>query len=186
MTSAGYLPAASVAALRAELDPEARWPGVSRREIDFGPLLRLRECVTSLGLLRKSAGRLTLTANGKRLRDDPLALWRHIASRLPVERSESGSDIGLLLLLLVAAGEAASRLKLMFELEMLAQMIGWEFDDPTGGHSLNAYASINRTADVLDWIGRGSLIVSDPRVGFGDPAAKKLARAALGCWESGG
>ena len=127
LTSAGYLPPSAVAAMMAALDPERTWFGEANREASTQPLLALREAVTALGLTRKYRGRLALTKQGLLLRDDPTGLWHYVAGRLPAERTDYGRDLGVLLLLLISAGEASTLQELVDALETGAEVIGWRF-----------------------------------------------------------
>src|SRR5215813_13237355 len=46
-------------------------------------VLHLRESAAHMGLLRKRRGMLMLTSRARGLRDDPVALWWHLAERTP-------------------------------------------------------------------------------------------------------
>lgn len=104
LTGAGYLPPAIVTALYRDLDMDDEWIGKGNREDQTIPVLYLRTSATTLGLLRKSRGKLTVTAAGAKLVDDPDALLRHIASRIPLGKPHE-KDAGLIGLLLTAAGD---------------------------------------------------------------------------------
>jgi hypothetical protein len=186
LTGAGYLPPRAVIALMAELDPEKRAYGKSNREVNARPLLALRQTVTELGLVRKRGGMLLPTTRGVALRESALELWRHLAERLPVERSGQGRDAAQLLLLLVAAGEVGTFLALGRSLDLLSAMVGLQFDG--GGRYGNASAiyKARGTREVLEWAGSGTL--EDPRpfrIQMDSPSrldsvgARFLARAAL-------
>jgi Plasmid pRiA4b ORF-3-like protein len=178
LTSAGYLPPRSVAAMMAELDPARTWFGEANREANTPPLFTLRETVTLLGLTRKYRGRLMLTRQGLQLRDDPTALWRYVASRLPAERTDYGRDLGVVLLLLVSAGEASNAQKLVDALESAAELVGWRFPQESA-YSSAAYSSVVQTRHVLEWAASGQLITRrDSRLA--GPEATSLARAAVG------
>ena len=57
-----------------------------------------------MGLLRKHRGMLLLTAGGRKLRADPVALWWHLAERMPVKSVDRcETQAGLIWLLAVAA-----------------------------------------------------------------------------------
>jgi len=179
LTSAGYLPPASVIALMQELDPEQRWIGTANREIQTAPLLQLRETMTGLGLLRKYRGELLVTRQGARLVDSPVELWNYLAARLPAEKSDRERDVGLLLLLLIAAGEGRLEQRLEASLDLMASMIGVQF---TGGSPyLPASMSVVRdTRYVLEWAGSGKLMArSSTYQALASPSASLLARAAL-------
>ena len=103
LTKAGYLPPRIVEELYTELSMDDLWIGKGNREDGTLPVLELRESATALGLLRRACGHLTVTAAGRKLVNDPHALWRHIASRLPMGK-EHEKDAGTLALLFMAAG----------------------------------------------------------------------------------
>ena len=104
LTGAGYLPPVHVAAAAAELGLAAEWIGKHNREIQTPPVLHLRESAQKMGLLRKHRGKLLVTARGRRLRADPIGLWRHVAERALAARDECETQAGLILLIGVAAG----------------------------------------------------------------------------------
>lgn len=60
------------------------WIGTANRECHTVPVLRFRESLQQLGLLRKYRGRLLLTRAGAAARGNPERLWRHLAERLPL------------------------------------------------------------------------------------------------------
>jgi hypothetical protein len=104
LTDAGHLPPAEVAAVIGELNLAAE--GITRgsRENQAPPALQLRESAQATGLVRRDRGRLVLTTAGEVLRRDPVALWWHLAQRMPL-RSAAVSEVqpGLILLACVAA-----------------------------------------------------------------------------------
>jgi len=104
LTAAGYLPPADVEAAMADLGPGEQRIGRGNRENLTLPVLHLRESATRLGLLHKRRGMLLLTAQGRRLRGDPVALWWHLAGRMPLRsRDECETQAGLILLTALAA-----------------------------------------------------------------------------------
>jgi hypothetical protein len=57
-----------------------------------------------MGLLRKRHGTLLLTSHARKLRGDPVALWWHLAERMPpTSRDACETQAGLILLLALAA-----------------------------------------------------------------------------------
>jgi len=184
LTSAGYLPPARVQALMDELDTEKIWRGEANREVQTYPLLFLRETVTRLGLVRKYRGELLLTKRGSQLRNAPVELWHHLAARLPLERTDSGRDCALLLLMLVAAGEARSWDRTRESLDMLTATLGWNLGGRGRYGNDSALSEASDTRRVLGWAGTGSLL--PPRNtesrGLHTDAACRLARAALTTW----
>jgi hypothetical protein len=108
LTAAGYLPPAVVVEAMTALQDRQDWIGKGNREDLTMPVLDLRESAAQLKLVRKSKGRLVLSPAGRRLRADPVALWRHLAQSLPGSPDQVDGDAGTLLLLRVAAGEPDS------------------------------------------------------------------------------
>lgn len=182
LTSAGYLPPAVVVALMSVLDPDKLWFGKANREDSINPLLHLRELTTTLGLTRKSKGHLLLTARGLALKERPEELLQVVALRAPVERSGIGSEVALLLLMLVAAGESSTWADLTRTLDLLTATIGWEMED--GGSYLNSSAirEARDTRVLLQWAVSGVLIERGLTGGIDGPGARTLARAALTTW----
>ena len=179
LTAAGYLPPATVAALMKELDPEQRWIGTATREIQTAPLLYLREAMTLLGLVRKYRGELVATKQGARLADSPVELWNYLAARLPAEKSDTARDVGLLLLLLVAAGEGRFGRQIEGVLDEMTAMIGVEV---SGGNPYlpAALSVVWDTRKVLEWVGSGKLLArSNDHTALASPTSRLLARAAL-------
>ncbi|MFP5417219.1 MAG: plasmid pRiA4b ORF-3 family protein [Actinomycetes bacterium] len=146
LTAAGYLPPRIVATLFAELDLDEVWIGRGNREDLTAPVLTLRESATALGLVRKSRGRLTVTAAGKKCAADPHALLRHIAGRLPAGRRDSEKDAGLLALLRTAGGKPVRWDD--EEFGVLFSLVGWVSQG--GRQAAAAYHSARPTLDVLD------------------------------------
>jgi hypothetical protein len=184
-TDAGYLPLAAVKEIMATLDVERRWRGPTDREVQTYPVLLLREKVTLLGLTRKYKRALVLTPKGRALRNDPVGLLTYLASRLPAEKTPAGSDVALLLLMLVAGGEAETRDALREQIDLLSSMIGLRYDDGGGRYgNLIAIQDAFDTLEVLEWAGLGQLM--PPRDGdqsaLSHPRARMLARLALITW----
>ncbi len=180
LTGAGYLPPLAVRALMAELDPDRIWIGERNREAQTQPLLELREIATALGLVRKYRGELRLTKVGAALREDPVALWHHVSGRLPLEKSHHGSDVALLLLILVASGEATPWERLQESIDLLTAMVGWQFEGYGRYGNAGAIYHARETRQVLNWAGAGVLLERMTRPdALGQPGARLLARAAL-------
>ncbi|TFB73199.1 plasmid pRiA4b ORF-3 family protein [Cryobacterium glaciale] len=184
LTSAGYLPPVHVKALMRELDIDKRWQGEANREAQTYPLLILRETLTQFGLIRKYRGELRLTKRGAQLRETPVELWHHVAARLPVERTDYGHDCALLLLLLVAAGDAGEWERTRQSLDLLTSMVGWSFGGRGRYGNESALNDASDTRRVLGWAGTGGLL--PPRGlsshGLDTDASRRLARAALITW----
>ena len=102
LSAAGYLPPGEVTALAEQLGLNQEWIGSFTREVNVFPLQLFRESAQHLGLIRKIKGRLEVTATGRKLQKNPLELWKHIASRLPIQNHETEMIAGALLLLKAA------------------------------------------------------------------------------------
>ena len=181
LTSAGYLPPVHVSAAYAELGLADEWYGQGNREVDTRPVLRLRETAQKLGLVRKNRGDLLLTARGRAVRDDPVALWWHLAGRMPIRSSdELASQAGLLYLLVIAAGRGDD---VMATVASLIDSIGWMQSD---GEPVSSWAIAHVAEDVFDVLTRlGTMTAKDflssaSRTPTTDGAL--FARAALTTW----
>lgn len=108
LTQAGYLPTAIVKAIREKGNLTAGGFCWGRSEKDVPWLHEARLSATKMGLLRLANGRLTVTAAGRKLVDDPEALLAHIVKRFPTEKSDVGRAAAWLVLLNVASFEAMS------------------------------------------------------------------------------
>ncbi len=108
LTNAGYLPPAHVEAAMAELNMEDEWIGKFNREDQTLPVLLLRETAQKLGLVRKYRGKLLPTSRARRLRDDPVALWWHLAASMPLRTRDPFDAQASLLYLTAVAADAAN------------------------------------------------------------------------------
>lgn len=170
LTGAGYLPPAVVSALVVQLDLQHLW-GKGNREEHTPPVAHLHESARSMGLVRKAKGRLLPTALGKRLREDPDQLARHVVSRLAISKKHYGRDAEWLLVLAVAAGVEEP----YSDVARLLSGAGWSSDvGPMQWH--HAYHAAHHTRTVLGLAGwnpgRYDDLVHDPR-------ARVLAQLAL-------
>lgn len=93
---------------------------------------------------------LAVTAHGRRVRADPLALWWHLAERMPVTSADPiTKQAGLLLLIAVAAGVTDD---LHDTIAGLLGAIGWIGDDGTPMTPLMASYAAWDNAAVLRWL----------------------------------
>jgi hypothetical protein len=184
LTGAGYLPPAHVEAAATELGLLEDWMGKGNREIQTRPVLHLRETATKMGLLRKQHGMLLLTAAGRKLRTDPVALWWHLAERMPPKSADRcETQAGLIWLLEVAAyrdrdpGEFVAR---------MLGAIGWTLGD---GATLSAADAARAAWDTRNVLRRLGGVTDNPRrYGEGTPNADGVAfaRAAVRTWPDTG
>ena len=147
LTSAGYLPPVHVKAAWDALDLAKEWIGKGNREVDTVPLLRLRESAQRMGLLRKYRGRLLLTRTARKLLDDPVALWWHLAERMPLRSTSRAEDqAGMIALVLLGAGQVAD---MAGSLARFLGAIGWMNSDGTEMGARQAWHAAYDTRAVL-------------------------------------
>ncbi len=133
LTGAGYLRPADVVRLVDRLPfTHAPW-GKGNREEHVRQVRELRETGTRLGLVRKSKGKLTVTAAGRKLADDPVALAHHVIARLPGGRGQAEEDTGWLVILAAAGGSESP----YAHVADVLSGIGWRHGD--GGDLLDQY-----------------------------------------------
>ncbi len=170
LTGAGYLRPATVVELLTTLPLRHPVWGKGNREEHAPPVAALRASATALGLVRKLRGRLLVTAAGRPLADDPVALAHHLAARLPCGRGQHETEAGWLTLVGTAAGdERPERLA-----SRILSGLGWEVDGGVAPHDARHWARATR--DVLSLAGwnpdRWSGLQHDPR-------ARVLAQLAV-------
>jgi hypothetical protein len=192
LTDAGHLPPPHVQAAVAELGLAGHCGdtgggtgasasrSASRRENRTRPVRHLRESAMSMGLLRKERGHLLLTSRGSAVRADPVALWWHLAERMPVPSAVTCEvHAGLVLLICVAArftdtlDETTGRL--------LAAM-GWTNPDGTPLTDVAAAGAAWNTRTVLRRLGAFSGIPGPDHADRPAPDGVTFARAALLTW----
>ena len=174
LTQAGYLPPAVVTETLTALGWTLDWYGKNNREEHSAPLRELRESAQRYGLLRKNRGQLLVTKLGRRLADDPVGLWWHLADHLPEGRSDPERQAGVLYLLTVAAGRTRDDNLLAEGMSILGWVVRDTYDlDPDAAF----YAAIDtwRRFVHLDLLPERRGLVERPP----SPQARTLARAAL-------
>ncbi len=181
LTGAGYLPPAYVEAATAELGLSSEWIGNGNRESQTLPVLALRETAQRLGLLRKHSGRLLLSPRGRAVRADPVALWWHLAERMPPRSTDvCERQAGLLLLVLLAA-EAADHPEAT--IARLLAAIGWMLADD---RPLTADSVARAAWDTKAVLRRIGAFAEGPDGSYGRDEPTKdgvtFARAALQRW----
>ena len=138
LTAQGYLKPADVTAAAEHLHLDDEWIGGTNRESLTPAVAELRKAAQRTGLLRVAKGRIHATARGAALADDPVALWRHLAERLPAGGADYERDAGLLVLLSLATGSDGDG-----DLGAFMQSLGWTVRDgrPLGDHDVRDLAA---------------------------------------------
>jgi Plasmid pRiA4b ORF-3-like protein len=178
LTSAGYLKPDDVTALAAVIPAMADWIGAANRESHTYPVLSFRESVQKLGLVRKYRGRLQLTKAGGAARGNPEALWRYIASRLPLGKAGSLDLSAGLLALPFAASDPTDNPPLGHIAEALNEL-GWRHSDRSPVIANDVRWAIKDTFCVLDNITTGPRSRRWSERHKLSAAAAELAREAL-------
>jgi Plasmid pRiA4b ORF-3-like protein len=175
LTTAGYLKPSDVEEASKVVPVMNDWPGKLNREVQCYPLLRFREGVQSLGLLRKHKGTLLLTKAGVAAQRDADTLWEHLAGRLIPKSDEKFDAQATLLLLAFAAASVGSKLP-FDKMTALLTELGWRYSDgrPVSESALRQLPAYNVLINVTDQP------VNLPQRNIVSPAAAALARRALG------
>ncbi|MFC9693287.1 plasmid pRiA4b ORF-3 family protein [Kribbella sp. NPDC056951] len=181
LTGAGYLPPAHVEAAMAELGLGEEWIGKGNREVQTVPVLALRESAQAMGLLRKYRGALVLSKLGRKLRNDPLALWWHLAEQTPPDMDDFCEiHAGLVLLLALAGGSADDPYP---SVARILDAIGWRDIDGTRMTPVMARLAARETSFVLRRLGA---FTNEPGIHRWDdnptPQGTLFAKAALTTW----
>ena len=180
LTAAGYLPPAHVEAAMNDLGLGEEWIGKGNRENQTLSILHLRESAARMGLLRKRHGTLLLTSHARKLRGDPVALWWHLAERMPPKSPDPCETQAGRILLLALAAEAAEDPDVITA--RLLGAIGWVSGDGTELTELAAGQASWDTRTVLRRL--GALTDDGPWRSARRPTAEGVAfaRAALRNW----
>jgi hypothetical protein len=178
LTSAGYLKPDDVTALAAVIPAMAGWIGTANRESHTYPVLSFRESVQKLGLLRKYRGRLRLTKAGGSVRANPEALWRYIASRLPLGKAGSIDVPAGLLAVPFAASSPTDKPPVGHVAEALHEL-GWRHSDGSPVNATDVRWAIEDTYCVLDNLTTGPRSRQWSERHKLSAAAAELAREAL-------
>ncbi|OEH59738.1 plasmid pRiA4b ORF-3 family protein [Paenarthrobacter sp. R1] len=82
LTSAGWLKPGIIKRMMTDLKWDDDWFGTGRNEVNIPHVMDLREQLQRWKLLRKYKGKLLLTPLGRRVVEEPAALWEFLADRL--------------------------------------------------------------------------------------------------------
>jgi hypothetical protein len=184
LTDAGHLPPPHVQAAVAELGLAGQCggtgSGASRRENRALPVRHLRESAVSTGLLGKDRGHLFLTSRGSALRADRVALWWHLAERMPAPSALTCEvHAGLVLLTCVAAGFTDT---LDGTIARLLAGAGWTNGDGTPLADVAAARAAWDTRTVLRRLGAFSGVPGPDHADRPTADGVTFARAALLTW----
>lgn len=161
LTQAGYLPPATVRALKREFG-WWRWDGEPRSEADVPQIMTLREFAKDAGLLRKARGRLTLTEAGRRAVSDSHVLWDRVIRALAAGQDFKSALRELLMARLLKGPD--ERGAIQGEVLLVLAEAGWK---PSDGRDLteemvsfqlwDAIRSMDLLGmvEVADWPDRG-------------------------------
>lgn len=176
LTAAGKLPPKLVESFASTSGISQWWIGKSNREDQTWPVAEIRDTAQALGLVAKRKGRLSATAVGRRGLEDPLDLWRHIVSRLPLGRNDIDSDAGWMALAVVGAGVPAEDWH--STTSILLSLLGWQ---AMYGNIITEPPARSPTLSVLDVL--GGVMSSRKRTGVNTAlaaTARIVARGPLG------
>lgn len=179
LTAAGFLPPVVVQRLFDELDLAEEWIGKGNREDLTQPVLKLRATAQRVGLLRVDRGQLKPTARGRRMAEDPVELWWHLARALPVHPHRPGRAEWQAGVLLLAAMTAGPSMPLDSVVARLLTGLGWRAG---GGGPIDPREACRQMRDDLDLLHRLGAIARSPSArwpGTATPDGVVLARAAL-------
>ena len=174
LTSAGWMPPATVLEGMTELGWLDDWIGKGNREDLTPPIAELREVAQRMGLVRVQKGRLLLSAAAKGALGDPRAQLRLVAGGLFRMLGDAETDAATLLLLATADGTPRKdRWKTVaFGLEMCGwrSSSGWRFTQHDIGH---ATFHVRQVFDIIDSGARSSMRRTE------NPRLAEFAREAL-------
>ncbi len=149
LTSAGYLKPDDVKALAVVIPTMADWIGAANRESQTFPVLWFRESVQKLGLVRKYRAKLLLTKAGASVQGDAEALWRYIASKLPLGKAGS-MDLPAGLLALASAASSPTDNPPLGHIAEALNGLGWRHSDRSPVDANDIRWAIEDTFRVLD------------------------------------
>ena len=130
-----------------ELLPTMRgWLGKGTREIDAFPLLRFREQLKRVGLLRNYKGSFRLSKLGREALANPERLWRHLSEQLVRSDTDYVADASVVILVYAATTDG--------EIDQPAiartlTFLGWEHGDGTPLTNSAVYHVWNELWDTL-------------------------------------
>lgn len=174
LTSAGWMPPATVLAGMTELGWLDEWIGKGNREDLTPPIAMLREAAQRIGLVRVQKGRLLLSAAAKKALGSPRTQLRLITRGLYRKLSDAETDAATLLMLAIADGTPSAKRweTVAFGLEMC----GWQSSTRQAFTARDIDHATFHAARVLELIGESSRRSRRRRE---DPDVKLFASEAL-------
>lgn len=172
LTGAGYLPPVVVEQFAERSGLTTWWIGKANREDLTPPVAAVHRAARALGLLSVRKGRLSPTAAVVRARQDPQALLRHIAGRLPLGTKEADRDAGWMALAVVGSGTSAPEWH--GEIGALLFDLGWR----SGYDRASRPPARSATLDVLEHLA-GAVRIPVHRLVDVDLSVAATARAAI-------
>lgn len=154
LTSAGWMPPATVLAGMTELGWLDEWIGKGNREDLTPPIADLRETAQRMGLIRVLKGWLVLSAAAKKALGDPLRQLRLVAGGLYRSLGDAETDAATLLLLSIADGTPPEQRwqAVAFGLEMC----GWQSATRQEFTAADIRHATFQTQQMLDFIGEST------------------------------
>jgi hypothetical protein len=153
------------------------------RESQTLPVLDLRESAQKAGLLRKYRGKLLLTAQGRAMRGDPVALWWLLAEKTPPRCTDACQTHAGLILLVATAAQISGDLNATVA-DLLGK-IGWRNGDGAPLTSGDGSHAAWTTTAVLRRVGAFTDERGFERRERPTPDGVTFARAALTRWPTG-
>lgn len=175
LTGAGYLPPAVVEQVAERTGATGWWIGKANREDLTWPVAQLRATARALGLVSVRKGVLVPTGVARRNRARPLELLRHVATRLPLGRTDFDRQAGWMTLAVAATGAPSQDWD--DEIRILLLSLGWRL---RGATVIDSISVTNPTLDALGVLGgrlRSGIWRAD--VSDADPALAATAGLAL-------
>ncbi|WP_244928889.1 plasmid pRiA4b ORF-3 family protein [Nocardioides sp. W7] len=172
LTGAGYLPPAIVEQFAERSGITGWWIGKANREDLTPPVAEVHRTARALGLVSVRKGRLSPTAAAVRSRQDPQALRRHIAGRLPLGAKDFDRQSGWMALAAVGSGTPAQEWH--SEIGDLMFALGWR----DGYDKTSPPPARSATLDVLEHLA-GAVRTRWRKVEGVDPSVAATARAAI-------
>lgn len=141
--------------------------------------VRRPACGWPTSLLRKAKGRLMLTVAAKRMLEDPLALWHHLAAALTLgHRHPSEQDAAILMAVEVAGARRSALAEYLDPVGYGLMALDWESGDGGPLNRNDVHEAMRPTYHVLGDL--GVFERTRDTLGAVTDAGQAFARAILG------